>query len=211
MVMSAQPAMPRTRLIVFVRAPRAGTVKTRLAEAVGPEAACEAYRRLVQAVLRQVSSLPNVELRYAPDDAAAEIAPWLRAGWVARSQGPGGLGQRLETAFAEAFASGHQRVVVIGSDCPEVTGRDIKAAESFLADHDLVIGPARDGGYWLIGLRAPQPRLFQNISWSTAAVLSETLEIARSANLRVQLLRSLADIDTEKEWREYLARPLPPR
>ncbi|MEK7674390.1 MAG: TIGR04282 family arsenosugar biosynthesis glycosyltransferase [Verrucomicrobiota bacterium] len=209
--MNTQPNTPPARLIVFVKSPRVGTVKTRLARALGPEEACEAYRLLVEVLLERLSPLSNVELRFTPEDAAAEIAPWLRGGWVARPQGPGGLGQRLETAFAEAFASGNQRVVVIGSDCPVVTDREVKAAWACLADHDLVIGPARDGGYWLIGLRAPQPRLFQDISWSTPAVLSETLEIARLENLRVQVLRPLADIDTEKDWQEYLAKRSPAR
>jgi rSAM/selenodomain-associated transferase 1 len=192
------------RLIIFLKAPRAGTVKTRLAESIGAFAAVAAYRQLVETLLASLQVLDEVELRYSPDDAQAEIQPWLRPHWQARPQGEGDLGQRLQAAFAEAFASGANRVVVIGSDCPSVTPGDIHAAWEALVAHDLALGPARDGGYWLIGLRAPQSTLFQGIAWSTDSVFPETLQRAEAADLRVHLLRELADVDTVKEWREFL-------
>src|SRR5688572_19334877 len=112
--------MANERAIVFVKAPRPGSVKTRLAHTVGPEAACAAYGRLVETLLQALSSLPEVELRFAPDDAEKEIQSWLRKGWRARPQGGDDLGQRMQTAFADAFAEGASRVVIVGSDCPEV-------------------------------------------------------------------------------------------
>ncbi len=198
--------MPDEKLIVFVKAPRPGLVKTRLAGALGAAAACQAYRQLVETLLRNLASLPEVELRFTPDDAAKEIRPWVQAGWNSRPQGEGDLGRRLQAAFREAFAEGAGRVVIIGSDCPEVAATDIREAWAGLNRYDMVVGPASDGGYWLIGLRQPQPPLFEGIAWSTATVLAETLQRAKAANLRVQLLRILADVDTEKEWRQFLAR-----
>src|SRR4051794_3089022 len=94
------------KLIIFVKAPRPGQVKTRLAKAIGAVAACEAYKQLLRKVLDQVKQLPNVELRFAPDDAADEITEWLRPGWKALAQGNGGLGERLRRSFDDAFASG---------------------------------------------------------------------------------------------------------
>lgn len=196
------------RVIVFVKAPRPGAVKTRLAKTLGAESACGAYRQLVETLLKELSSLPAVELRFTPDDAQAEIQSWLGEVWQARPQGSGDLGQRMQAAFADAFATGASRVAIVGSDCPEVTAADIRQAWSELKSHDLVIGPAMDGGYWLIGLTREQPELFKGISWSSEHVLAETLQRAKGAGLRVQLLRILSDVDTEKDWKDFLASSL---
>lgn len=197
--------MSNTRAIIFVKAPRAGFVKTRLATALGPHGALAAYRALVERLLEQLTPLRDVELRHAPDDAAPEIAAWLRPGWRTSTQGDGGLGARMCRAFVEAFASGAQRVVLIGSDCPHVTTGDIAAAADALDDHDVALGPAEDGGYWLVALRAPAPGLFEQIEWSTEGVLAQTLARAQALGLRVHLLRVLPDVDTAEDWRRYLA------
>jgi hypothetical protein len=197
--------MSNERVIIFVKAPRPGTVKTRLAKTMGAEAACGVYRRLVETVLEQLASLDDVELRFAPDDAAAEVRPWLQPSWQARPQGEGDLGQRLQSAFADAFAAGAERVVIIGSDCPEVQATDVREAWTELKIHDLVIGPATDGGYWLIGLKQPQPKLFDGMAWSSENVLGETLARAKANHLRIQLLRILNDVDTEEDWQQFLA------
>ena len=195
--------MSADKLILFVKAPRPGLVKTRLAQTVGADAACAAYRELMHAVVKNLATLPKAELCFAPADAAAEIQPWLRPGWISRAQSDGDLGRRLETAFATAFAEGAERVVIIGSDCPEVTTGDIRAAWRELRSHDIVLGPATDGGYWLIGLRQARPELFAGIAWSSETVLAETLRRAKSAGLRSQLLRILADVDTAEDWAAY--------
>jgi len=196
--------MASNHLIIFVKAPRCGTVKTRLARAIGDEAACAAYRRMVEEVVDRLASLASVELRFTPDDAVTEIRQWRRDNWQLRPQGEGDLGQRLERAFAEAFAKGAQRVAVIGSDCPAITPADIELAWSVLGTSDAVLGPSQDGGYWLIGLREPRPTLFQSIDWSTDKVLNQTLRRARARNLKVELLRELSDVDTESDWLEFL-------
>lgn len=190
-------------LIIFLKAPRPGQVKTRLAKTIGVEAACAAYRHLTETVMDRVSPLSGVCLRYAPDDAFAEIQPWLRPGWQASAQGSGDLGERLQRAFVEAFNQGAGRVTIIGSDCPGVMAGDIEMAWAALAENEVVVGPATDGGYWLVGLRGPQPALFKDIVWSSSAVFRETIERCKTAGLRVKLLRELTDVDTEADWLAY--------
>jgi rSAM/selenodomain-associated transferase 1 len=197
--------MQDNRLILFVKAPRAGEVKTRLARVLGPESACEAYKALVGRLLRNLKAVANVELCHSPDDAAGEIAMWLRPGWRCRPQGGGDLGERLHRAFERAFSDGARRVAVIGSDCPDVTPSDIQEAFARLDAFDVVLGPATDGGYWLIALNRAHPELFTQISWSTEKVLSETLRGVRSAGLNVHLLSERSDVDDEPAWREFLA------
>ena len=196
--------MSDCRLIIFLKAPRAGEVKTRLASELGPTGALHAYERLVATLLDGLAPLERVELRFAPDDAAVEIARWLRKGWSAQAQGTGDLGERLCRAFREAFESGARRVAIIGSDCPDVMPADIEAAWAALATHDVVFGPAVDGGYWLVGLRALHESIFREIRWSTSSVLAETLAICQRNGLTVHRLRELHDVDTAEDWQRFL-------
>ncbi len=195
-----------SRLVVFLKAPRAGAVKTRLGEALGPDASCAAYRQVVEALLANLAPLPKVELCFAPLEAAAEIEPWLQPGWTSCPQVGGDLGERLHSAFAEHFESDAQHVVIIGADCPDVTATDIEDAWFALDGHDVVLGPALDGGYWLIGLRTPQPALFSAMPWSTDRVFGETMHRARENDLRVALLRELSDVDTVADWERWVKR-----
>jgi uncharacterized protein len=197
--------MGEDKLIVFVKAPRPGAVKTRLAKAIGAPAAGAAYRQLVETLLNQLQGLGGVEVCFSPDDAASEVQHWLKEGWSSSPQGDGDLGRRLQSAFQRAFHAGARRVVIIGSDCPAVRVEDIGEACGGLQTHDVVLGPATDGGYWLIGLRQPQPNLFRGVHWSTEDVFAETIQRAHHADLRVHLLRELADVDTDREWRAFLA------
>ena len=196
--------MPPNQLILLVKAPRPGLVKTRLAADLGPAEAASAYRTLVENLLHRLRDLPELELHFAPDDALQDIRQWLRNGWTAKPQCAGDLGHRLQTAFSDAFASGTQKVVIIGSDCPSVEPEDICAAWEGLSTQDVVLGPANDGGYWLIGLRQPREELFVNMPWSTPAVLQETLQRCLANGLQVLLLRELSDVDTKEDWQAFL-------
>lgn len=191
------------QVVVMLKAPRPGWVKTRLAQRIGVLAATEAYRSLAMQVLANLPDLPAVELRHAPDDAAAEVAPWLRSGWTLAPQGDGDLGSRLVRAFAEHFAAGARRVVVLGADCPYVTEEDIREAFNALKKADLVLGPAVDGGYWSVGLRTPCPELFSGVAWSTALVLAQTEQRAAALGISVARLRTLSDVDTEDDWQQW--------
>tara|TARA_B100000029_G_scaffold483413_1_gene534569 strand:- start:474 stop:1100 length:627 start_codon:yes stop_codon:yes gene_type:complete len=196
MIAHESQGMSQPRVIVFVKAPRPGQVKTRLAATIGPEAACAAYREMVGTLLTNLTPLPHLELRYTPDDALDEVSPWLRNHWTAVPQGPGDLGKRMHRAFAEAGGP----AILIGSDCPEITTTDIEEAFDALHKYDGVIGPAEDGGYWLIGLRLPCPALFQGIEWSTTSVLKATLQCAKQSGLSLYPLRKLSDLDTNEDW-----------
>lgn len=203
--MSSNP----TQLVVFLKAPRPGSVKTRLAETLGAEPACAAYRQLVEALLAKLTALPAVELCFTPSDASTEVNPWLRADWSAVPQSEGDLGQRLHAAFAAHFLADAERVVIIGSDCPDITATDIEDAWLALEGHDVVLGPALDGGYWLIGLRAASPDLFADMPWSTDQVFGETMHRARERNMRVAVLRELSDVDTAADWERWTRRSHP--
>jgi rSAM/selenodomain-associated transferase 1 len=192
------------RVIVFLKAPHPGQVKTRMAAALDPEAAAAIYRVLIQRTLAAVEAMGSVELRYAPDDARAEILPYLQPGWFATPQGEGHLGDRLARAVDDAVRAGVTRLVIVGSDCPAMEGRDIDQALVALDEVEVVIGPAHDGGYWLLGLRGKAPSLFQDIPWSTGRVFETTLQRAEAAGLRVKVLRTLRDVDTLEDWRDWL-------
>ena len=200
-----------TLLILFVRAPRPGSVKTRIAATAGPEVTLNIYRDMVGTLIHNLQDLPDVELRFTPDDGLEEITPWLQPGWTARTQGSGDLGARMENAFSEAFQSGFNKVALIGSDCPGIHRQDIQTAWSELDEKDLVLGPAADGGYWLIAMNRLHPSLFDEIPWSTSLVLDQTLERAKNARLRHRLLGTRVDIDTEADWRAYRPHPAPHR
>ena len=204
--MATQPPVGPNQLIIFVKAPRPGHVKTRLAQAIGPDAACAAYCEMVDSLLKNLRGLDDIQLRFTSDDALAEILHWVHPPWGAAPQGTGDLTQKLIAAFRDAFASGAERVAIIGSDSPDITRTDIHSAWAALTDNDVVIGPAEDGGYWLIGLRTEQPALFQNIPWSTNTVLQETLTRAKSAGLKTSLLRVLPDIDTVEDLHRFRGR-----
>jgi len=192
------------RLIVFVKAPRPGRVKTRLAKDIGEEEACDAYRELAETLFENLAEIANVELCFAPANAAHELRPWLRKGWTLAPQAGGELGNRLHKAFLSAFEDGCEKVAIIGSDCPEVTAGDIREAWKRLKRRDLVLGPATDGGYWLIALKRPCAGLFQKIPWSTDRVLARTIAAGTDAGLKIDCLRPLTDIDTLDEWREFV-------
>ena len=198
-------SMTVEKLLVFVKAPRPGGVKTRLAKSIGAGPACEAYRQIVTTLLNRLNTLDGVELCYTPEDASAEIQSWLQDGWVTAPQREGDLGQRLQSAFERSFAAGARRVVIIGSDCPEVTARDVREAWKSLRVRDVVLGPTTDGGYWLVGLRRVEADLFRKIPWSSEEVFGETMNRIGQRGLSVQLLRRLADVDAESDWRAFLA------
>jgi hypothetical protein len=150
--------------------------------------------------------MAEVTLRYAPDDARREIDSWLRKGWKAKAQGGGDLGVRLQAAFADAFAEGNGPVLILGSDCPWVTPKDLTDAIHALnaGEADAVFGPATDGGYWLVGLNRLLPGLFDDIPWSTERVLAVSQMRATQQGMRIRLLRTLSDVDTSEDWEAYL-------
>ena len=139
--------MPKPHVIVFLKAPRLGAVKTRLAATIGEDAALAAYRLMAETVLNTLTGWPSVELRITPDDAEPELRQWIQSDWQYAPQGSGDLGNRMHRAFSEA----NRPAIIIGTDCPTFQIEDLIKAADALSRHDVVLGPATDGGYWLIG------------------------------------------------------------
>ncbi len=188
-------------VIVMLKAPRAGFVKTRLASELGAEPAAVVYRRLVE---HQMVAIPPdwpVEIHYAPADASAEMQQWLGLHQTYFPQQGDDLGERLIHAIADAFSRGAIGVLVIGGDCPGLDEPCMRAARSGLESADVVLGPALDGGYYLIGLRRPAPDLFRGIPWSSSTVLEATMERVRQAGLSHALLSAKEDVDDLASWR----------
>lgn len=214
------PGAPRpATLLVFAKAPRPGEVKTRLARAWGARAAADAYRRLGRQVASQLAGAPaRTILCFDPPGAEDEIRAWLD-GSGARAfmtQGDGDLGDRMARTTGAAFAQGAQAVVVVGTDAPAVGADTVDQALDALRFAEVVIGPSSDGGYYLIGLRAPQPALFGGMPWSTEHVFRETTRRCAELGLRVTCLPVESDVDRPEDVSPELAarigsaRPSPP-
>ncbi|KUG07544.1 TIGR04282 family arsenosugar biosynthesis glycosyltransferase [Solirubrum puertoriconensis] len=196
-------APPADHLLVFARYPELGKVKTRLAAGLGEPAALAAYEQLL--VHTQTAAAPLVcnrtlWLAAAPPTHAAPLWP----GWPQRLQPPNpDLGQRMLHAFEQAFAAGAARVVIIGTDCPALSTSHLQQAFTELQTHEVVLGPAHDGGYYLLGMRKLYPELFSGITWSTDTVLRDTLRIAHNGQLQVAQLPTLRDVDTAADWQAW--------
>jgi rSAM/selenodomain-associated transferase 1 len=198
--------MSEEKLVIFAKAPRSGQVKSRLSAAIGPEAALIAYRNIALRLFTSLGTVESVEICHTPPDAGRELAEFVtNKAWRTVPQVEGDLGQKLAAAFHDAFAQGCSRVVIIGSDCPYVTPDDISLAFRSLRERPLVVGPATDGGYWLIGLSRMEVALFQNMPWSTDRLLHRTLEQARNLEMPFRQLRELRDIDELPDWQQYVA------
>jgi rSAM/selenodomain-associated transferase 1 len=194
-------------LIVFVRAPELGRVKTRLAAELGAETALAIYREVGAHVVAAASLIRDCDLvvAYTPADGEAMTRAWLGDAVALVPQCDGDLGARMSAAVTQALARGAERVVVIGADCPEITPATIAEAFVRLNEADVVLGPAVDGGYYLIGLTRPYRALFADIPWSSRDTLSRTLTAARRAGLTVSLLDVKHDVDTADDWRRWRA------
>lgn len=191
------------RLIIFTRYPEPHKTKTRLISVLGPEGAARLQREMTLHTLVNArefaSGLPTVvEVRFEGGD-AKKMEACFGNSVLYRPQGPGDLGGRLQRAFAEAFGGGAHRIIVIGADCPEITPALIAEADERLATYDLVLGPARDGGYYLIGLRKPASELFRDIPWGSDRVFNETVRRASELSLSVSLLKTLSDVDRPED------------
>jgi rSAM/selenodomain-associated transferase 1 len=195
----------RDVLLVFLKAARPGVVKTRLVPVLGKASAAELYRVLAEAEVRRTAPRRGEyerRLCYTPPRARAAMEAWF-PGEVFVPQEGVDLGARMARAFDRAFVDGARRVAIIGGDVPAVSRATVRQAFRSLRGHDVVLGPARDGGYYLLALSHPRPALFRGIAWGSSSVLAATLK--KAAGLAVRLLEPLTDIDTledlRTEWR----------
>ena len=188
-------------LIIFIKNPELGKVKTRLAKTVGDEKALIIYKALM-AHTRDIALAVSTDrlLFYSQ-----EIHPndqWSTTNFKKHLQATGDLGTKMKTAFQQAFQD-HQKVVIIGSDCASLTPAIVEVAFQQLDKHDFVIGPALDGGYYLLGMNQYEPSVFDDIEWSTASVLEDTKQRIKELKKDYVLLPALSDIDYEEDWIKY--------
>jgi len=184
---------------IMARYPIEGKTKTRLSEGLGHQKATQFYQLCAQSIFQEMSQLPKEVSKYVfflGDQCNLNIKDWTGNDYVIKTQIGDDLGQRLYNAFEGLFANKIDQVIIIASDIPDISAKDIIKATIALQTHDLILGPAQDGGYYLIGLSKLHPELFFNIHWGSDTVLKETLSVATSLELKSFLLTTLIDIDT---------------
>ena len=182
-------------LIIFLKYPELGRSKTRLAKDIGNENALKVYIELLEH-----TQLISKELKFDKylfyDKVTANKMPWRDDIYQTAYQIESDLGGRMQNAFEQLFLKEYERVVIIGSDCYELTQEVIEQAFELLKTSDAVIGPAKDGGYYLLGLRKMIPQLFSDVAWSTDEVFSATVKTLENLNLTYSTTPILSDIDT---------------
>ncbi|MCG2588507.1 TIGR04282 family arsenosugar biosynthesis glycosyltransferase [Rhodohalobacter sulfatireducens] len=206
--------MDKKLLLIFVKNPEKGKVKTRLAKTVGNDKAYNTYLRLLDYTMK-VAAMTEAQKQiwyssFIDHEDGFESQPTGRpkhsGGSVTKFekklQRGENLGARMQNAFQDGFKGEYGKIVIIGSDCPGITSEIIEEAFTELDGKDVVIGPSEDGGYYLLGLKKMIPGIFEDISWSTEDVFSETVKVLKNEKMDYGLLPTLNDIDTEEDLRK---------
>lgn len=195
-------------ILLFVKLPEKGKVKSRLALHVGEDVALRLYENMVLDVIDMLKSgrFP-FRICYTPPDARDQMTGWLGQGYDYQLQTGGDLGDRMEEAFAGVFSGDVEEALLIGSDIPGLTAEVIEEAFTSLLTNDAVIGPADDGGYYLIGFRKNTffPRIFHDMVWSTNTVFRKTVDRLHEASRKVHILPELTDVDTVEDLKTLLS------
>jgi rSAM/selenodomain-associated transferase 1 len=187
------------QIVVIAKEPREGFVKTRLVPPCTSAEAAEIARASLVQTLEVVASVPASRRVVALD---GEPGPWLPAGFEVMPQRPGSLGDRLQGVFDDCFALADQPVMIIGMDTPQVTPTHLTQAAARLADGSTaVLGPASDGGYWLIGLAYPRPNLFSGVEMSTERTMQQQVDTLERLDYRIAAISVLRDIDRAEDAR----------
>ncbi|MFN2384120.1 MAG: TIGR04282 family arsenosugar biosynthesis glycosyltransferase [Gemmatimonadota bacterium] len=199
-----KPPKPRAVVVVFAKAVVAGQVKTRMRPVLQAAEAADLYRALLLDTLEAVRATDaEAVVAFTPANGRSSLERLLGRRWPLVAQGPGDLGERLESVFAQLHASSKRPLIAIGSDCPGVTPARLREAFAALDTHAAVLGPALDGGYYLLGLTAPRRELFRDISWSTADVAAVTQERLGRAGVSLALLPAERDLDTPADLLDW--------
>ena len=186
-------------LIIFIKYPEAGKVKTRLAKDIGDTEASEIYSQMTKKIIDESIDTENYStiIFYDPPDKEYEVKNWIEKKELQYIPQQGdSLGEKISSAFNEVYSLGADNTVIIGSDCIDVNKEIINEAMEALENVDIVLGPAEDGGYYLLGLNKYTPEIFQDIQWSTEQVLEQTIERINNKCLKYELLKTLKDVDT---------------
>ena len=183
-----------TALVIFVRNPVLGQVKTRLAKGIGNERALAIYLQLLQHTLEITRDLSFRKFIYYADE-VSDYDLWSVPGYTKRKQNGNDLGERMLNSFKELFDQGFTQIIIIGSDCLQIQTEHLQEAVVLLESSAAVIGPASDGGYYLLGLTKLYPDLFVNKPWSTDQVFAKTIDDFNNQGISFALLEELSDID----------------
>jgi len=189
---------PKPLLIIFIKNPEKGKVKTRLAKEVGDERALEIYKQLLDHTHAITTDLSVEKAVYYSSKIDAGDQ-WEMGGYQKSVQEGKDLGDKMSNAFQAGFDSDYHPICIIGSDCFEINETIIAEAFEKLKTYDFVIGPAKDGGYYLLGMQEPSPQLFANKTYSTSEVCAEAMDEIRQMSKTCFLLPKLSDIDTLKD------------
>jgi len=191
----------KNALIVFIKNPELGKVKTRLAKTVGAEKALAIYIALMEHTRKIAEALPVARYLFYSQE-INQKDNWTSAKFHKDLQIEGDLGDKIAMAFHTVFKE-NEKVVIIGSDCASLTPEIVQEAFDKLAEYPFVIGPAMDGGYYLLGMNQFAPTVFKDIEWSTETVFPTTVNRIKSIGKRYHLLPTLSDIDYEEDWVKY--------
>jgi uncharacterized protein len=195
--MSGHPE--KNTLVIFVKYPEPGKVKSRIASHLGGEKAAEIYSLMAETIIKQVTNPDTHEtvIFFDPPERENEIMDWLGSNRHSYERQEGAtIGEKMSNALLSVFSKGAEKAVLIGTDVPGITVDTITAAFDRLNETDVVLGPAEDGGYYLIGMRKSDPGLFRDINWSTNIVLSQTINRINELGLGYNFLETLRDVDT---------------
>jgi len=199
--------MSHRRLILFTRYPLPGRTKTRLIPALGEQGAADLHRAMTEHTVEAVRPLGEegvrIEVRYEGGNLSS-MAGWLGQNLLFLPQGEGDLGGRMDRAFRDSVKEGAGKTVIVGTDCPDLDAQDIREAFQILDSNSVVLGPAADGGYYLIGIQSGAPErlygaLFTTIPWGTSEVFSSTVNALASAGIQAGLLDEKADVDEPED------------
>lgn len=188
-------------IIIFVRNPHLGKVKTRLAATIGDEEALDIYKQLLLHTMQEAGKSDADKFVFYHEQIESDDI-WKQNGFKKKLQTGESLGDKMKAAFDEVFSLGYNRVIIIGSDCPQLSSKIINNGFRLLDEHDVVIGPASDGGYYLLGMKKNHGFLFDNKAWSTGSVFDESIKDMQQYHLSTGLLPVLTDVDTEADWIE---------
>jgi uncharacterized protein len=185
----------QTAIIIFVRNPVLGKVKTRLARDIGDHKALNIYKQLLLKTLNAVKPFECKKFVFYSETIIRDDL-WELDGFVKKVQSGESLGEKMKNSFSEIFLAGFKKTIIIGSDCPDLETTDLNQALLMLDSHDVALGPAMDGGYYLLGMKKMYAGLFDNKPWGTDMVLPETLHDIEASGLSFFKGRILNDIDT---------------
>lgn len=191
-------------LLIFIKNPVKGKVKTRLAKTMGDEEALNIYHKLLSITQTQTMGC-NCARYLFYSDVIDTADNWHSNHYLKHIQIGDDLGERMQHAFEFAFKLGHKEVIIIGSDCPTIDAQLLNTALDELKHKEVVIGPSEDGGYYLLGMNKMIPALFEHMPWSQPNLLEQSVQLLKHQQINYHLLPTLNDIDTEADWKQYLS------